>query len=77
MHVFRSVLLTSVAGLTLPVSGMLQAENNGFYGAVGFQYSNMTKGTQTTTPGYVLDKILPNPFDPQNTQPVPLPPKQG
>ncbi len=38
--------------LALSVSA-LQAENSGFYGSVGFQYSNMTRASGTNAPyGY-------------------------
>ncbi len=45
----------------------LQAENSGFYGAVGFQYSNMTKATGSNNTGFSpLMGAVANPFLNQN-----------
>ncbi|WP_158654455.1 hypothetical protein [Helicobacter salomonis] len=41
----RFIKFCGMAGILALSVSALQAENSGFYGAVGFQYSNMTKAT--------------------------------
>ncbi|WP_120953390.1 hypothetical protein [Helicobacter sp. L8] len=70
------ILLTLIA-TTLLSCLFLEAEGNGVYGAVGFQYSNITQSTQNKAPGLanqmplfnVLSAkpiVLANPQLPQN-----------
>ncbi|WP_205588311.1 hypothetical protein [Helicobacter vulpis] len=56
----RFIKFAGMAGILALSVSTLQAENSGFYGAVGFQYSNMTKATGSN--GAPIATQMANPF---------------
>ncbi|WP_104757728.1 hypothetical protein [Helicobacter salomonis] len=73
MRFLQLALITAILGY----GSFLGAENNGFYGAVGFQYSNITQSAQNKAPELIKQAplfnvrnatplILQNPQVPQN-----------
>ncbi len=69
VHLYKTALILGTLASNCP----LCAENNGAYGAVGFQYSNITQSTQNKAPSLANQTPL---FNVQNAKPTTLPSPQ-
>ncbi|WP_104690765.1 hypothetical protein [Helicobacter heilmannii] len=59
---FKKLTFFSLGIGFLALTSPLSAENSGFYGSVGFQYSNMTRAEATNGGGVMPGGNIANPF---------------